>query len=108
MLRKESEAVSEGNGPVPQKEEFGSGQPAWVDVYRMMKEAFDRWDKKLDDILDKMEEYIEERRDIDQRLTRLEHGARQPRLAMEADGLANTKARERTEGRNSSASDVWG
>ena len=37
MLRKESEAVPEGNGPVPQKEEFGSGQPTWGDVYRMMK-----------------------------------------------------------------------
>ena len=35
---------------------------------------------------------------MDQRLTRLEHDARQPRLAMEADGSANTKTRERTEG----------
>ena len=31
-------------------------------------------------------------------IRRLEHGARQPRLAMEADGLANTKTRQRTEG----------
>ena len=46
----------------------------------------------------KMEEYVEERRSIDQRLARLEHGARQPRLDMEADGLPNTKTRERTEG----------
>ena len=46
----------------------------------------------------KIEEYIEERRSIDQRLIRLEHGARQLRLDMEADGLANTKTRERTEG----------
>ena len=61
------------------------------DVYRMMKEAFDRWDRKLDEISDKMEEYREERTSIDQRLTRLEHGARQPRLAMEADGQADTK-----------------
>ena len=44
------------------------------------------------------QEYIEERRSIDQRLTRLEHGARQSRLAMEADGPANTKTRECTEG----------
>ena len=29
---------------------------------------------------------------------RLEHDARQPRLAMEVDGPANTKTRERTEG----------
>ena len=34
---------------------------------------------------------------MDQRLTRLEHDARQPRLAMETDGPANTKARERAE-----------
>ena len=37
-------------------------------------------------------------RSTDQRLTRLEHDARQPRLAMGADGPANTKTRERTEG----------
>ena len=35
---------------------------------------------------------------MDQRLTRLEHDARQPRLTMEADGPANTKTRERTKG----------
>ena len=33
-----------------------------------------------------------------QRLTRLEHDAQHPRHAMEADGPANTKTRERTEG----------
>ena len=55
----------------------------------MMKEAFDRWDKQLDEISDEMKK----------RLTRLEHEARQPRLAMEADGPADTtKTRERTEG----------
>ena len=42
MLWKASEAVSEGNNPVPQKEELESGQPTMDDVYRMMKEAFDR------------------------------------------------------------------
>ena len=35
---------------------------------------------------------------MDQHVTRLEHGARQPRLAMEADGQADTETRERTEG----------
>ena len=35
---------------------------------------------------------------MDQHVTSLEHGARQPRLAMKADGQANTKTRERTEG----------
>ena len=98
MPRKESEAVRESKGPILQQEEFGSGQPTMEDAYRMMKEAFDRWDRKLDKISDKMKEYIEERTSIDQRLTRLEYGARQPRLAMEADGHANTKTRERTEG----------
>ena len=33
-----------------------------------------------------------------QHITSLEHGARQPRLAMEADGPANTKTRKRTKG----------
>ena len=35
---------------------------------------------------------------MDQRLTRVEHDARQPRLLMEADGPANTKTHERTKG----------
>ena len=30
MVRKESEDVPEGSGPVPQVEEFGSGQPTRV------------------------------------------------------------------------------
>ena len=34
---------------------------------------------------------------MDQHVTNLEHGARQPRLAMKKDGPANTKTRERTE-----------
>ena len=99
MPRKESEAFPEGNGPILQRKEFGSGQHTMEDVYRMMKDAFDRWDRKLDEILDKMvEEHIEERTSINQRLTRLEHSARLPRLAIEADGHANTKTRERKEG----------
>ena len=35
---------------------------------------------------------------LEQHLTSLEQEAWQPRLAMEADGHANTKTRERTEG----------
>ena len=102
MPQQESEAVPEGNGPLPQKEEFGSGQPTLEDVYPMLCEAidsrfdrqqscFDRWDRKMDTISDEM-------RMMDQHVTSLEHGARQPRLAMEADGPANTKTRERTKG----------
>ena len=45
-----------------------------------------------------MDELLRERRSIDQRLTRPEHDTRQPRLTMEADGPANTKTCERTEG----------
>ena len=61
----------------------------------MAKEVFEVWDMKMDKLL---REYKEDRRSMDQRLTRLEQGARQPRLAMEADGPADTKTRERTEG----------
>ena len=39
MLRKESEAVLEGNGPMPQQEEFESGQPTLEDVYRRIKKS---------------------------------------------------------------------
>ena len=56
-----------------------------------MEVAFDRWDKKLDEISDEMKK-------MDKNVIRLEHGARQPRLAMEEDGQANTKTRECTEG----------
>ena len=46
--------------------------------------------KKLDEISD-------ERKNMDNNVTRLEHGARQPRLAMEADRDTDTKTRERME-----------
>ena len=94
MFRKESEAVSEGSGPVPQQEVFGPNQPTLEEVCRMIKEVFEEWDRRIDN----MREYTEERRSMNQRLTRLEHDARQPRLAIEADRPANTKTRERTKG----------
>ena len=84
MSWKESEVVPEGNGPVHQREEVGSGQPTLEDVYQMMKEAFDRWDKMLNEISDEARESV----------TRLEHGARQSRLAMEADGQASQRSEE--------------
>ena len=40
----------------------------------------------------------EDWRNMEQGLTRLEQDARQPRRAMEVDGQADTKTRERTEG----------
>ena len=96
MLRKASKAVLEGNDPVPQKEELGSGQLTMRDVYRLCVERFDRMDDRLNK---KFDEISEEMRKMDQHVTRLEHEAWQPRLAVEADGPADTtKTRERTEG----------
>ena len=43
-------------------------------------------------------EFKEDLRSVDQRLASLEQDAWQPRLAVEADVLANKKTRERTEG----------
>ena len=37
MPRNWSKAVSEGNGPVPQQEEFGYDQPTLVDVFDFFK-----------------------------------------------------------------------
>ena len=84
MLRKASEAVSEGNVPIPQQKEYGSGQPTLADTYGQIKLM--------------MSHFEEQTELLEKRLTRLEHGARQQRLAMEADGPANTKTQERTEG----------
>ena len=48
---------------------------------------------------EKWDRYVEEMtRLLEQQLASQEQDARQPRLAMEADGLANTKPRKRTEG----------
>ena len=60
-------------------------------VFDGMDSYFDRWNRKLDDISD-------ETRVMDEQLISLEHGARQPRLAMGADGPANTKTQKHTEG----------
>ena len=107
MLRKASKAVPEGNGPVPQKEELESGQLTWGDMHRLCEERFDRQLKRMDSFFDRMDDRLnkqfdeisKEIRKMGQDVTRLEHEARQPRFAMEADGPADTtKTRERTEG----------
>ena len=84
MLRKTNEAVSEGNGSIPQQGEFGSGQPTLVGVFREIRE-------KLEEFHDEMTGLFE------QLAARLEQDARQRRYAMEADETY-TKTRERTEG----------
>ena len=55
-----------------------------------------------DDLKDSMRRYIE------QCAARLEQVTRQPRLAMEADGPADTKTRERTEGAATAAQAMRG
>ena len=87
MLRKASKAVPVRNDPVPQKE-LGSGQPTMKDVYRRIKLMMSHFEEQMDEISDETKK----------RLARLEHGARQPRLTMEADGQADTRTRKRTEG----------
>ena len=84
MLRKANETVSEGNVPIPQQKEYGSGQPTLAYAYRRIKLMMSHFEKQT--------------KLLEKRLTHLEHGARQPRLAMEADRPADTKTRERTEG----------
>ena len=91
MPWKWSEAVPEGNGPVPQLEEFGSDEPTLEDAYRMIEELFNKSDRKLDEL-------VEEMRATEQRLAGQEQDARQPRLTMEGGGPSDTKTRERTEG----------
>ena len=54
MPRNWSEAVPEGNGPVPQQEEFASGQPTLATVYRIIEELFDKSDVRLEKLLDEM------------------------------------------------------
>ena len=109
MPRKASETVPEGNDPVPQLEKFGSGEPTLVDVYRFFQERFDKQQNRMDSFFDgmdgcfdrrnrKLDEISDETRVMDEHVSSLEHGARQPRLAMKANGHANTKTQERTEG----------
>ena len=69
MPRKESEAAPEGSGPVPQQEEFGSGQPTLADIelYRMFKEVYEEvWDRK-------MQKFTQNLRSMNQRVARLLH-----------------------------------
>ena len=88
MLREESEAVSEGNGPVHREEKIGFGQSALADEYREVRNLSKQQEIRLEMITRLLEQLSE----------CLEHEARQSRLAMEADRPADTKTRERTEG----------
>ena len=115
MPRNWSEAVPESNGPIPQQEEFESGQPTLADVYRIFAERFERQRKGNKSFLDemdmlsrKMDKLLEEMEMTDQRLVSLEQDAWQPRLAIEADGPADEKTRERTEGAAKAVQAMYG
>ena len=95
--------------PSPKEKISGLGEPTLADVYRLFEEMFDKHQKRIDSFFDgmdscfnrwnrKLDEISDETRVVEQHVTSLEHGARQPRLAMEANGHANTKTQERTEG----------
>ena len=95
MPWKESEVIPEGNGPVHQQKQIGSGQPTLEDFYQRMIEKLDKIQERLDSCIDRLDDKMRER---DQPLARQEQDARQSRLAMEADGQASTRTRERLEG----------
>ena len=60
MLRKESEAVPEGNSPVLQQEDFGSsGEPTLADVYRLFEERSDRLQKIMDSRFDRQQRIMD-------------------------------------------------
>ena len=90
----ENNAVSGKKGSAPQDESW-AGDMKIANLFQMLckhiNSRFDQQVKTLDEIM-KMT------RGTSQRAASLEHDARQPRLVMEADGPANTKTRERTEG----------
>ena len=95
MLRNESMTVPEGNDPIPQVAYVMPGGPTLEDFQRVMLEV---WDEVREENGFKKPEKSKEMRAMDQRLASLEQDARQPCLAMEADGPADAKTRERTEG----------
>ena len=96
MPRNWSKAVPEGNGPVPQQEEFGSDQPTLADVYRPFV-RFDRQLKVMKSHFDQLDERADEMRATEHHLAGLEEDARQPPLTMEADVPSETKTRKRME-----------
>ena len=85
MPRKGSEAIPESNGPTPQD----AGKMATLEESRQSVSGM--WGEVL-------QEYKEGVRTMDQCLAGLEQDARQPRLALEADGPSGTKFHGRTEG----------
>ena len=87
MPRNWSMAVPEGNGPIPQYAYVKLGGITMEESRRIMSGALDK----------AFDEPTENMRNTNQRLVGLEQEHRQPRLATEADVLADNKARKRME-----------
>ena len=102
MPRKESVAVLEGNGPIPQYVLPG------ITLEDLRRIIWESWDEVCEKNRFKKSEKNKEMRATDQREASLEQDARQPRLAMEADGTANTKTRERTESTATAVQAMYG
>ena len=119
MPRKESEAVSEGKGSI-----FLYVQPGGItleDFHRTMSESMDKiFDKHIGIVREIYEEPFRstgekfgrdsegDDRGTDQHEASLEQDARQPRLPLKADGPANTKTREHTEGAATAVQAMYG
>ena len=94
ILRKESMAVHEDNGPIPQNAYVLLSGITLEELPRLMFEAVDNvFDKHFGQKLVNPEEM----RATEQRSASLGQDARQPRLAMEADVTRDTKTHKRME-----------
>ena len=98
MPQRLSKAVPQGNGSVPQQEEFGSVQPTLANVYRLFEERFDRHLEVMKSHFDKLDELADEMRTAEKHSASLEQNARQPRLAKEANATAEEKTHARMKG----------
>ena len=95
MPREKSIAVPKGNSPVPQNTSE-IGRITMDKIRRIISEALEKSFDKLEKSLDRMSEITDRSlRATDQRLAGLEHDARQPRLATEADAKSDSKTRKR-------------
>ena len=58
MQRKQGKAIPEGNGPVPQNDEFEPDQPTLADIYRLFEEIFDRQLNVMKSCFDRLDELM--------------------------------------------------
>ena len=93
MPRRENEATTEGKKFIPLYV-----LPGGLSLEDLRRIWWETWDEVREGNGLKKLEKPWEMRATDQRVASQELDARQPRLAMEADGPANTKTHERTEG----------